>query len=88
MKSKIVFTPKLLTDLEKDITNSQVEFSSELLCQEMEVRVGRGRGRRGRPFANAELREEIRTLRERMEALEIGIHHERTGDRSDEGIPE
>ena len=61
--------------------------SSELLFQEMEVRVGRGRGRRGRHFSNAELREEIRTLRARLEALETDIHHEHTGDTSDEEIP-
>ena len=66
----------------------KITFSSELLCQEMEVKVGRGRGRRGRHVANAELREEIRTLRARLEALETGIHHEHTGDTSDEEILE
>ena len=54
----------------------------------MEVRVGRGRGRRGRPVSNEELREERRTLRARLEALETGIHHEHTGDTSDEEIHE
>ena len=61
---------------------------SDLLCQEMEVKVGRGWGRQGRLVANAKLREDIRNLRARMEALEIGIHHEHTGDTSDEEIPE
>ena len=54
----------------------------------MEVKVGRGQGRWGRHVSNAELREEIITLRERMEALETGIHHEHTGDTIDEEIPE
>ena len=63
MKSIIVFTPKLLTNSENDVTDSQVRSSSELLCQEMEVRVGRGQGRRGRLVSKRELREEIRTLR-------------------------
>ena len=61
---------------------------SDLLCQEMEVRVGRGRGRRGRPVADADLREEIKTLRARLEALETRIHHEHTRDTSDEEVPE
>lgn len=47
--------------------------------EKMEVRVGRGRGRRGRAVANAELRDEIRNLRARLEALETGRHHEHTG---------
>ena len=50
----------------------------------MEVRVGRGRGRRGRPVANTDLREEIRALRTRLESLEIDRHYENTGDTSDE----
>ena len=54
----------------------------------MEVRIGRGRGRRGRPIANAKLREEVRTLRARLDSLETGIHHEHTGDTSDEEMPE
>ena len=54
----------------------------------MEVRFGRGRGRRGRCVSNAEMREEIRNMRARLEALEISIHHEHTGDTSDEEIPE
>jgi hypothetical protein len=54
----------------------------------MAVRVGRGRGRRGRLIANAELRDEIITLRARLEALETGRHHENNGDTSDEEIPE
>ena len=37
---------------------------------------------------NAELREEIRTLRARLEALETGIHHEYTIDTTDEEILE
>ena len=53
----------------------------------MEVRVGRGRGRQGRPVANAELREEKRTLRARLEALETSILHEHTGNTSDKEIP-
>ena len=82
MKIKIELTPVLLTDSEKDITDSEIDIKlvsrSDLLCQEMEVRVGRGQGRRGRPFANANLREEIRTLRARLEALETHRHHENT----------
>ena len=54
----------------------------------MGIRVGRGRGRRGRPVANADLREEIRNLRERLESLETGRNHEHTGDTSDEEVPE
>ena len=61
---------------------------SDLLCQEMEVRVGRGRGRRGRPVANADLREEIRTLRVGMEAIENHRNHEHNGDTSDEEVLE
>ena len=53
----------------------------------MEVRVGRGQGRRGRPVANTELREEIRTLRARLEALETRRHHENTQDTSGEEVP-
>ena len=60
---------------------------SGLLFEEMEVRVGRGRGRRGRPIANAYLREEIRNPRARLEALETHRHHEHTGDTSDEEVP-
>ena len=52
----------------------------------MGVRVGRGRGRRGRPIGNAYLREEIRNMRERMDVLEIDRHHEHTGDTSDEEV--
>ena len=78
----------MLTDSEKDITDSKIVSRNDLLCHEMEVRVGRGRGRRGRLVANADLREEIRTLRARLEALETGIHNEHTGDTSDEEIPE
>ena len=88
MKGKVIFTPILLTDSEQVISDRKIVSSSELLCQEMESRVGRGQGRRGRPVANLELREEIRTLRERMEALEAGIHHENTRDTSDKEIPE
>ena len=59
------------------------------MCQEtLEVTVGKSWGRRGRPVANVELREEIRTLRARMEALETGRHHEHVGEISDEDIPE
>ena len=54
----------------------------------MGVRVGRGRGRRGRTVANVDLREEIRNLRERLESLETGRNHEHTGDTSDEEVPE
>ena len=54
----------------------------------MEVRIGRGRGRRGRPVANAELREEIRNLRARLEALETNIHHKHTRDTSNEELSE
>ena len=50
----------------------------------MELIIGRGRGRRGRPIGNADLREEIRNLRARLDVLEIGRHHEHTGDTSDE----
>ena len=60
---------------------------SGLLCQEMEVRVGRGRGRRGRPVSNTDLREEIRTLRARLETLETRRHHENTRDTSGEEVP-
>ena len=84
MKSKIELTPVLLTYSEKDITNSKIVSRSDSLCQEMEVRVGRGQGRRGRPIANADLGEEIRTLRKRLEASETRRHHEHTGDTSDE----
>ena len=88
MKGKVIFTHVLLTDPEQDISENKIMSSIELLCQEMEARVGRGRGRRGRPIANLELREEIRTLRGMLESLETGRHHEKTGDKSDEEIPE
>ena len=45
MKGKVNFTPVLLTDLEQVTIDREIVYSSELLCQEMEVRVGRGRGR-------------------------------------------
>ena len=39
----------------------------------MSVRIGRGRGRgRGQPVANAEVIEEMRELRDCMEAVELG----------------
>ena len=88
MKIKVIFTPVLLTDPEQDISDMKIVSSSELVCQEMEFRVGRGWGKQGRPVANAELREEIRTLRERLESLETTIHHEHIGDTSDEEILE
>ena len=78
----------LLTELEQVTIDREIVPSSEMLSQEMEVRVGRGRDRLGRPVANIELREEIRTLRARLEALETDIHHEHAGDTSDEEIPE
>ena len=59
---------------------------SNLLCQEMELIIGRGRGRWGRPIGNADLREEIRNLRARLDVLETGRHHEHTGDTSDEEV--
>ena len=74
----------LLTDSEQVISDMKIVSSIKLLCQEMEVRVGRARGKRGRVVSNAELREEIRTLRERLEALDTGRHHEHIGDTSDE----
>lgn len=41
----------------------------------MAVRVGGARGRgRGRPTANAEITEEVRELRARMAAIELGRH--------------
>jgi hypothetical protein len=88
MKGKIVFSPILLTNSEIDIIDRKFVSSSELLCQKMAVKVGRGRGRQGRLVANAELRDEIRTLRASLEALETARHHENTGDTSDEEIPE
>ena len=45
MKSKIELTPVLLTDSEKYITDRNIVSRSDFLCQVMEVRVGRGRGR-------------------------------------------
>ena len=54
----------------------------------MEVRVGRGRGRRGRLVANAKLREEVRTLRARLDSLVTSRHHEHTKDTSDEEVLE
>ena len=51
------------------------------------MRVGRGRGRRGRHVANANLREDIRTLRARLEASETRRHHENTRDTSGEEVP-
>ena len=50
----------------------------------MEVKNGRGRGRRGRPIDNSYLREEIRTLRARLEVLEVHRPHEHTRYTSDE----
>ena len=88
MKGKVIFTPVLITDLEQVTIDREIVSSSELLSQEMEVIVGRGRGRQGRPVANGELREEMINLRARLEALENGIHHEHTGNTSDEEIPE
>ena len=54
----------------------------------MDVIVGRGWGKRGRHVENVDLREEIKTLRARLEALETRSHHEHTGDTSDEEVPE
>ena len=48
MKGNVIFTLVLLIDLEKVISDRKIVSSSELLCHEMEVRVGRGRARRGR----------------------------------------
>ena len=78
MKGKDIFSPVLLTDSEKVISDKEIVSSSELLCQEMEVGVGRGRERRGRHVVNVELREEIRTLRARMESIETNRRHEQT----------
>ena len=50
----------------------------------MELRIGRGRGRGGRPIGNVDLREEIRNMRARLDVLEIGRHHVHTGDTSNE----
>ena len=69
MKGKVIFTHVLLTDSNKVISDRKIVSSSELLFQEMEVRVGRGRGRQGRPIANAKLREEIRNMRASLEDL-------------------
>ena len=63
-------------------------YITDFLCQKMEDRVGRGRGRHGRHVANAELRDEVRALRARLEALETGRHHEHTEDTGDEEVPE
>ena len=52
----------------------------------MKVKGGRGRDRQGKHVANEKLREEVRTLRARLEALETGRHHEHTGDTSDEEV--
>ena len=53
MKRNIELTYVLLTDYEKiDITDCKIVSRTDLLCQEMEVRVGRGQGRRGRSIAN------------------------------------
>ena len=87
MKGKVIFTHVLLRDSDQVISDRKIVSSSELLCQEMEFKVGRGRGRRGRPIANADLREEIRTLRARLGALETRRHHDHTGDTSDEEVP-
>ena len=70
----------------RDITYSKIVLRSDFLCQETKVGVGRGQGRRGRPIVNADLREKIRTLRARLEALETRRHHENTGDTSDEEV--
>ena len=88
MKSKIELTLVLPTYLEKYIIDSKIVSISDLLCKEMEVRVGRGRGRRGRTAAKADLREEERNLRERLDALEIVRHYEHIGDTSDEEVLE
>ena len=75
MKGKVIFTPIILKNSEQVISDRKIGSNSEFLCQEMEVKVGRGRGKRGRPDANANLRENIRTLRARLEALETCRNH-------------
>ena len=42
---KVIFTPVLLTNSEQVISDRKIVSSSELVCHEMEVRVGRDRGR-------------------------------------------
>ena len=77
-------TPVIPTDAEKIyITNSNIVSRSDLLCQEMDIRVGQGRRRRGRTVDDTELRQEIRTLRARLETLETSRH---TKDISEEDI--
>ena len=53
----------------------------------MDARDGKGRGRRGILVDNAYLREEIRTLRARLEVLEAHKPRGHTGDTSDEDEP-
>ena len=46
IKGKVIFfSLVLLTDSKKVITDRKVVSNSEILCREMDVRVGRGRGR-------------------------------------------
>ena len=88
MKGNVSFTPVLLTDSEQVTIDRKIVSNGELLCQEMKFKVERGRGKWGIPIANAELREEIRNLRARLEALETNIHHKHTRDTSDEELSE
>ena len=45
----------------------------------MNIPVGRGRGQRGIPRQNAVLREEIRRLQARLEAMEMGRQQDPKG---------
>jgi hypothetical protein len=78
----------LVSDPEQVVIDKKLYLAVDCCARKMVVRVGRGQGRRGRLVSNAELREEVRTLRARLDALETSIHHEHTGDTSDEEILE
>jgi len=68
MKGKNCFSPLSLAEAEEKL-NREVP-NSNLLVTEMAFRIGRGgRGRRGRPIANAEVLEEMRILREEIVAM-------------------
>ena len=62
MEGRIVFTPKLLTETKEVVADNKVVSIGELLFQEMDVRIGKGYGRRSQHVYSVELREEIRTL--------------------------
>ena len=91
MKGKIYFSPLPAIEAKESLNGDNLK--TDLLPLVMAFRVGHGRrGQGGRPVANAEVLEELRTLREEMAAMrEAGRRDPVAGDVSEneqEGEPE